>query len=96
MCHPPDWTTCFLPLFHHMATDHVVERLVTPVAKDLTGFIWSKNPKGPKVGVYLDRQLKRKHGVWILVLCQFDILKSRGLEVMRGNNSQLPKGWRSS
>jgi hypothetical protein len=51
MCHLPDWATCPLPVFHHMATDHVVRRLGTPVEKDVTGCVGSKTREGPKVGV---------------------------------------------
>jgi hypothetical protein len=54
MCHPPDWSMCLLPVFVHMETDHVVERLGTPQGKDLIGSIGSQNSKGPKVIVHID------------------------------------------
>jgi hypothetical protein len=54
MCHLPNWATCPLPVFLHMAKDRTVWRLGTLVGKDVTGCIGSKNPEGVKVGVHID------------------------------------------
>jgi hypothetical protein len=44
--HPPDWATCPLPVFCHVAIDCAVQRLRTSEGKDVTGYIGSKNLEG--------------------------------------------------
>jgi hypothetical protein len=60
MCHPPDWATCLLPVFHHVVTDHAVWRLGTPVGKYVTGCVGSKTPEGPKAE-YISTVDSRRH-----------------------------------
>jgi hypothetical protein len=51
---PFDWATYSLPVFHHVATDHAVQRQETPEGKDVTGCIGSETPEGPKARVHID------------------------------------------
>jgi hypothetical protein len=48
MCHPPDWATCPLLVFFHVARDHAVRRLDTSEEKDVTVGIGSRNPEESK------------------------------------------------
>jgi hypothetical protein len=69
MCHPPDWATCPLPVFHHVATDRAVQRLGTLERKDVTGCIGSKNFEGPKPE-YIStvdsiRHMSKDHRLWV-------------------------------
>jgi hypothetical protein len=54
MCHPPNWATCPLLVFHHVVTNRAVQRLGTSKGKDVTGCVGLKAPKGSKVGVHIN------------------------------------------
>jgi hypothetical protein len=58
-CHPPDWATCPLPTFLHVATDHAVQKTGHSRREGGDRLVGSKTPEGPKARVYIDRRFQR-------------------------------------
>jgi hypothetical protein len=57
-CHPPDWATCLLPAFHHVATDRAVWKTGHPRRERCVRLHWVETPEG-KAGVYIDHRFQR-------------------------------------